>query len=111
MKEKLELLIAMKELADNKISKTHDHDIANQIIDSFRAAMRTEVFRNISEKNEFAVLIQSYKTSRDQGEIFYLEHLLSGIVTVFSHEAEEPEPTLQTAMLATWQPVRLELNN
>ena len=33
MKEKLELSNAMIELADNKISKTHDHDIANRIID------------------------------------------------------------------------------
>ena len=35
MKEKLELLIAMIELADNKISKTQDHDTANKMIDSF----------------------------------------------------------------------------
>ncbi len=67
MKEKLELLIAIKELADSKISKTHDYDIANQIIDSFRASMRTAVFPNIAEKNELAGVIQSYKTSSNQG--------------------------------------------
>ena len=58
MKEKLELLIAMKELADNKISKTHDHDIANQVIDSYLSSMRTAVFPNIAEKNELAIVIQ-----------------------------------------------------
>jgi hypothetical protein len=42
-----------------------------------------------------------YKTSRDQSEILDLENLLSEIVAVFSHEAEEAEPTLQAAMLAT----------
>ncbi len=30
MKEKMELSIVMQELADNKISKTFDHDIAKQ---------------------------------------------------------------------------------
>ncbi len=34
--EKLELRIAMLELADNKKSKTRDHDTANRIIDSPR---------------------------------------------------------------------------
>jgi hypothetical protein len=41
MKKILELLIAMKELGDNKISKTYKHDIATQIIDSSRAAIWT----------------------------------------------------------------------
>ena len=36
MKEKLELSMAMIELADNKIPKTHDHDITNRMIDSDR---------------------------------------------------------------------------
>ena len=55
--KKLELSIAMLELADNKISKTHDHDLANRIIDSFRAGLRTAVFQNITEKNELATVI------------------------------------------------------
>ena len=46
-------------------------------------------------------VIESYKTSRDQGETLDLENLLSEIVAVFSNEAEEAEPTLQAAMLAT----------
>ena len=50
MKEKLELLIAMQEQADNKLSKTHYHDIDNRIIDSFRAAIRTAILSNIAEK-------------------------------------------------------------
>ena len=36
MKEKMELSIAMQEMADSKISKTFDHDIANRMIDSMR---------------------------------------------------------------------------
>ena len=50
MKDKLELSIAMLELADNKMSKTHDHDIANRIIGSFRVGLRTAVFENICRK-------------------------------------------------------------
>ncbi len=46
--------------------------------------MRTAVFPNIAERNEFAVVIQLYKTSRDQGEILDLENILSEIVP-FSH--------------------------
>ena len=61
MKVKLELSIAMLELAGNKISKTHDHDIANSIIDSFRAGLRTVVFQNIAEKNELASALQTYQ--------------------------------------------------
>jgi hypothetical protein len=49
MKEQLELLIAMKELADSKMSKTHDHDIANTIFDSCRFGMWTAVFPNMTE--------------------------------------------------------------
>jgi hypothetical protein len=100
-KEKLELLIAMLELADNKISKTHDHDTANRIIDSYRAGLRNAEFQNIAEKNELAAVLQTYKAARDQGDILNLENLLSEIVGVFWHEPEEAEPTLQAAMLAT----------
>ncbi len=39
--------------------------------------------------------------SRNQDEILDLENLLSEIVAVFSHEAEEAGSTLQAAMLAT----------
>ena len=63
--------------------------------------MRIIVFPNKAERNELAVVIQLYKTSRDKGEIRDLDNLLSEIVAVFSHEAEEAEPTLQAAMLAT----------
>ena len=101
MKEKLELLIAMLELADNKISKTHDHDTANRIIDSYRAGLRNAEFQNIAEKNELASVLQTYKAARDQGDILNLENLLTEIVGVFGHEPEEAEPTLQAAMLAT----------
>ena len=48
MKQKLELSIAMLEQADNKITKTHDQDIANRIIDSFRAGLRNAAFQNIA---------------------------------------------------------------
>jgi hypothetical protein len=101
MKEKLELSIAMLELADNKISQTHDHDTANRIIDSYRAGLRTAVFQNIAEKNELAAVLQTYTSARDQGEILDLEILLSEIVGVFGHDEEEAEPTSQAAMLAT----------
>ena len=101
MKEKLELSIAMLELAGNKISKTHDHDIANRFIDSFRAGLRTAVFQNIAEKNKLAAALQTYKAVRDQGEILDLEILLSEIVGVFVRAEEEAEPILQAAMLAT----------
>jgi hypothetical protein len=101
MKEKLELSIAMLELADNKISKTHDHDTANRIIDAYRSGLRTAVFQNIAEKNELAAVLQTYKASRDQGNTLDLEILLGEIVGVFGHTEEEAEPTLQAAMLAS----------
>jgi hypothetical protein len=91
----------MLELADNKISKTHDHDTANRIIDSYRAGLRNAEFQNIAEKNELASVLQTYKAARDQGDILNLENLLSEILGVFGHEPEEAEPTLQAAMLAT----------
>ena len=91
----------MLELADNKISKTHDHDLANRIIDSFRAGLRTAGFQNIAEKNELATVLQAFKAARDQGEILDLEILLSEIVGVFCRAEEDAEPTLQAAMLAT----------
>ena len=89
MRDKLELSIAMLELADNKISKTHEHDIADRMIDSFRAGLRTAVFENIAEKNELAAVLQTFKASRDQGEILDLEILLSDIVGVFSIKTNE----------------------
>jgi hypothetical protein len=73
MKDKLELMISIQELADNKLSKHYDHDIASQIIDS----------------------------ARDQGETLDLENLLTELVGVFAHDVEEAEPTLQAVMLAT----------
>ena len=93
MKQKLELSIAMLEQADNKITKTHDQDIANRIIDSFRAGLRGAAFQNIAERNEMTSVLQTFKTSRDNGEIIDLELLLSDIVDVFSRGEEEPEPT------------------
>ena len=101
MKDKLELSLAMLELACNNTSKYQDDEIANRIIDSFRAGLRTAVFENIAEKNELATVLQSFKESRDQGEILDLEILLSEIVGVFCRVEEGPEPTLQAAMLAT----------
>ncbi len=53
MKEKIELLFAMQELADNKLSKDHDHDIASRIIDSARIGLRKANFLNIAETNDF----------------------------------------------------------
>ena len=100
MKQKLELSIAMLEQADNKPTKSHDQDIANRIIDSLRAGLRNAAFQNIAERNELASVLQTFKTSRDNGEIIDLELLLSDIVDVFSRSEEEPEPTLQAAMLA-----------
>ena len=91
----------MIELADNKISKTHDHDLANRIIDSFPCGLRTAVFQNFAEKNELAAVLQTYKAARDQGEILDLEILLSKIVGVFGHDEEEAEPSLQSARLDT----------
>ena len=48
-----------------------------------------------------ATVQQAFKLSRDNGEILDLELLLSEIVGVFGRVEEEPEPTLQAAMLAT----------
>ena len=79
MKDKLELSIAILELADKKISKTHDHDIANRMVDSFWAGLRNALFENIAEKNELTTALQKFKVSSDQGEILDLEILLSGI--------------------------------
>ena len=65
MKEKMELSIAMQEMpvADSKISKTFDHDIANRMIDSMRAGLRNATFGNIAEKTQLAGILQTYKTS------------------------------------------------
>ena len=101
MKDSLELSIAMLELADNKVSKTFDHDTANRIIDSYRAGLRKAEFENVTVKNELATMLQTYKMSRDQGEILDLEILLSDIMGAFTPVEEVHEPTLQAAMLAT----------
>jgi hypothetical protein len=44
--------------------------------------MWTVAFPNIAGKNELAIVIQSYKTSRNWGEILDLENLLSEIMAV-----------------------------
>ena len=46
-------------------------------------------------------VLQSFKATRDQGEILDLEILLSEIMGAFSRVEEDHEPTLQAAMLAT----------
>ena len=91
MKEKLELMIAMPQQADNKLSKIHNHDIANCSIDESRAGLRNAVYSKIAEKNldELATVLQTYNMASDQGVIRDLENLLSDIVADFSHEAEE----------------------
>ena len=101
MKEKMELSIAMQEMADSKISKTFDHDIANRMIDSMRSGLRNATFGNIAEKTQLAEILQTYKTSRDAGDTIDLDNFLSEIVSVFKHYEQEDEPTLQAAMLAT----------
>ncbi len=72
-----EFLIAKQdsELADNKLSKDHGHDIASRIIDSAQAGLRKACLLNIAEKNDYAAVLQVYKTSRDQGETLDLENL------------------------------------
>jgi hypothetical protein len=103
MKEKMELSIAMHEMADSKISKTFDHDIANRMIDSMRSVLRNVTFGNIAEKTQvtqLAEILQTYKTSRDAGDIIDLDNFLSEIVSVFKHDEQEDEPTLQAAILA-----------
>ena len=77
------------------MSKTHDHDIAHRIIDSFRAVLRTAAFKIIAEKNELATVLHKFKMSRDQCEILALEILLSDIMGAFSRVEEDHEPTLQ----------------
>ena len=101
MEDKLELSTAMLELADNKVSKTFDHAIANRTIDSYRAGLRKAEFENIADKNELATVLQTYKMSRDQGGILDLDILLSDIMGAFTPVEEVHEPTLQAAMLAT----------
>jgi hypothetical protein len=102
MKEKI---IAMQELADNKISETFDHDIANRKIDLMRAGLSNTTFGNIDEKTQLAEILQMYKTvtSRDAGDTIDLDNLLSKIVGIFKHDKQVDTPTLQleAAMLAT----------
>ena len=57
--------------------------------------------RIFAEKNELAAVLQTFKASRDQGEILDLEILLSDIMGAFSRVEEAHEPTFQAAMLAT----------
>ena len=45
--------------------------------------------RIFAEKNELAAVLQTFKASRDQGEILDLEILLSDIVGVFSIKTNE----------------------
>ena len=100
MKEKLELSLAMLELASNNTSKYQDEEISSRIIDSFRAGLRKAEFENIVEKNELAMVLQTFKMYRDQGETIDLEILLSEIMGAFSRVEEVHEPTLQAAMVA-----------
>ncbi len=101
MKEKMELPIAMQEMADSKISKTFDHDIANRMIDSMLSGLRNATFGNITEKTQLAEILQTYKTSRDAGDTIDLNNFLSEIVNVFKHDEQEDQSTLQPAVLPT----------
>ncbi len=89
MKEKMELSIAMQEMADSKISKTFDHDIANRTIDSMLSGLHTDTFGNIAEKTQLAEILQTYRTSRDAGDTVDLDNFLSEIVSVFKHDKQE----------------------
>jgi hypothetical protein len=101
MKEKMELSIAMQEMADSKISKTLHHDIANRMIDSMLSGLCNATFGNIAKKTQLAEISQTYKTSRDAGDTIDLDNFLSEFVSVFKHDEQEDEPTLRAAMLAT----------
>ncbi len=93
----MELSIAMQEMpvADSKISKTFDHDIANRMIDSMLEGLCKATFGNIAEKTQLAEILQTYKTSRDAGDTIDLDNFLSEIVSVIKHDEQENEPTLQ----------------
>jgi hypothetical protein len=62
VKEILQLLTAMYEVADNMLSKICDHDTANQMIDSWHAALCAEIFLNAAEKN---AVLQSHADIQD----------------------------------------------
>jgi hypothetical protein len=101
MKEKMELSIAMQEMADSKISKTFDHGTTNRMIDSMWSGLRNATFGNIAEKTQLAETLQTYKTSRDAGDTIDLDNFLSENVSVFKHDEQEDEPTLLAVLLAT----------
>ena len=85
MKEKMDLSIAMQEMADSKISKTFDHDIANRMIDSMRACLRNATFGNIAEKTQLAEILQTYKTSGDGNKDVFFSSLSHPFLDFFSN--------------------------
>ena len=66
-----------------------------------RSGLRNATFGNIAEKTQRAEILQTYKTSRDAGDTIDLDNFRSEIVSVFKHDEQEDEPTIQAAMLAT----------
>jgi hypothetical protein len=101
MQENLELSIAMKELVDNKLTMSSDHDIACRIIESIGEGLRTATFANLGEKPQLAQILHSFKGNQDHGETINLDVLHSEVVGVFKREMQEEETTLQEAMLAS----------
>ena len=101
MKEKMELSIAVQEMADSKIYKIFHHDIANRMIDPIRTGLSNPTLGKIAENTRLAEILQTYKTSWDAVDTIDLDNFLSEIVSVFKHDEQEDKPTLQAAMLAT----------
>jgi hypothetical protein len=68
MKENLELSVAMKELADNKLTMDSNHDSTCRTIESMREGLRAATFAHIGDKLQLAQVLHSFKGNLDHGE-------------------------------------------
>jgi len=101
MEEKLELAIAMSEMANSTFTRASDHDIACRIVECSRNAFPKATFANPCESLQLAGVLQTAKTAIDNGETLNIDILLSDIVAAFQpKESDEPE-SLQEAMMAS----------
>jgi len=99
MKEKLELAIAMSEMANSSFTRASDHDIASRMVECFRGAFSKAQFANACESLQLATVLQTAKSALDNGETLNVDILMSDIVGAF--QPKEFEESLQSAMVAS----------
>ena len=93
MKESMELVIAMSDMANSNFARASDHDIACRIVECSRNGYAKAKFANAREGLQLAAVLQSAKTEMDNGNTLNIDILLNNIVGAFQpKEFEVAEP-------------------